>query len=139
MFLSIVKTFADKNVLFVSVAAVDDTDDGGDGDGVEHAHLPPAPGLHTWPASQVDTDMAHAGHKKMFALYCTHICQRNNKGETLIHQSNLGQSFGHRIKTICCQMFKFFVFSKKNSSKIVTPWYNSPKLLSSVNDCADYQ
>ena len=47
MFLSIVKTFADKNVLFVSVAAVDDTDDGGDGDGVEHAHLPPAPGLHT--------------------------------------------------------------------------------------------
>ena len=119
MFLSVVKTFADKNVLFVSVAAVDDTDDGGDGDGVEHAHLPPAPGPHTWPARQVNTDMAHAGHKKMFALYCTqHICQRNNKGETLIHQSNLGQSFGHRIKTICCQMFKFFVFSKKNSSKI---------------------
>ena len=47
MFLSVVKTFADKNVLFVSVAAVDDPDDGGDGDGVEYAHLPPAPGLHT--------------------------------------------------------------------------------------------
>ena len=45
MFLSVVKTFADKNVLFVSVAAVDDTDDGGDG--VEHVHLPPASGLHT--------------------------------------------------------------------------------------------
>ena len=47
MFLSVVKTFADKNVLFVSVAAVDVTDDGGDGDGVEHAHLPPAPGPYT--------------------------------------------------------------------------------------------
>ena len=44
--------------------------------------------------------------------------KENNKGETLIHQSNLGQSFGHRIKTICCQMFKFFVFSKNQLEKL---------------------
>ena len=76
MFLSVVKTFADKNVLFVKVAGVDDTDEPGDGDGVQHAHLPPAPGLHTGPASQVNTDMAHAGHKKkMFALY-THLSKK---------------------------------------------------------------